>query len=236
MIKKKRIAWNKGLTKETDERVRKASETMKENYRSGKRVAWQTGLTKNTDPRVSKQASAIRKSWIGRKPSEKFLCVLKEYNENRVITDETRRKLSIARKKYLETHDGPNKGRKWSEETKAKLREARMKQKLPTRNTLIERLMVNELLERNICFQTHIPLCDICQPDIVFSERQIAVFCDGDYWHSKEFEDGKRWEHDREVDRVLKENDWRVFRFWGSEIKEDVNRCVDQVISVLSGE
>jgi hypothetical protein len=66
--KTKRVPWNKGLTKETDERLRKAGEVQRETHRkngkrvpwnkgkNGSQVAWNKGLTKETDDRVAKMA------------------------------------------------------------------------------------------------------------------------------------------------------------------------------------
>jgi len=59
--KKGSIAWNKGLTKETDERVSRISESNKGGvpWNKGKRgvqTAWNKGLTKETDGRVVKYA------------------------------------------------------------------------------------------------------------------------------------------------------------------------------------
>lgn len=252
----KRVTWNKGLTKDIDERLQISDETRKKmseaqknrvisketrekmrvsirhGYQMG-RTAWQKGLTKD-DPRVLKQSLSLKKSWEGRQPSEKMISVLREHNKNRVFTEELRKKISNGLKKYYETHDGFNKGKHLSEETKQKLREARLKQKLPNRNTSIELLVKNELKNRGFSFQEHISVCGVCLPDLVFPEHRVAVFCDGDYWHSREFDGGKRWKHDREIDETLSENDWCVLRFLGSEIKKNVIGCVDQVISELS--
>ena len=45
--------------------------------------------------------------------------------KNRQHSEETRERMRKARAKYLETHDGPNKGKKASEEAKLKMREAK---------------------------------------------------------------------------------------------------------------
>lgn len=49
---KGRVAWNKGKTKETDERVRKCGETYHKNYKEGKIIPWCLGKTKETDERL----------------------------------------------------------------------------------------------------------------------------------------------------------------------------------------
>lgn len=61
-------AWNKGLTKETDERVAKYSGKpawnrglTKETDPRVAQLAWNTGLTKETDKRVAQQAETLRR-------------------------------------------------------------------------------------------------------------------------------------------------------------------------------
>ena len=58
---KKRTAWNKGLTKETDSRVKKnatnSSKTKQANILSGQYSAWNKGLTKEADSRVAKNVN-----------------------------------------------------------------------------------------------------------------------------------------------------------------------------------
>lgn len=51
--------WNKGLTKDTDERVKKYGETHHNKYINGEIKNWCKGLTKETDERIKKYASKI---------------------------------------------------------------------------------------------------------------------------------------------------------------------------------
>lgn len=55
-----RIAWNKGLTKETDERLKKQSETAKQKYKDGENKVWCDGLTKESDERIKKASIKIQ--------------------------------------------------------------------------------------------------------------------------------------------------------------------------------
>jgi len=138
--------------------------------------------------------------------------------------------MSVAQKKSYQTRDGPNKGKKMSEETKQKLREARLKQRFSNKNTSIERLIKTALIFRGISFfQEHMPVCDLCLPDVVFPEQRIAVFCDGDYWHNLP----EYIKRDDKQNSVLKKNGWIPLRFWEHEINDDVNKCVDQIILSL---
>jgi DNA mismatch endonuclease (patch repair protein) len=82
-------------------------------------------------------------------------------------------------------------------------------------------------------------------PDIVITKYRIAVFCDGDFWHGKDWGvkkgalKGNRdyWitkierniQRDRETDILLNYMGWTVLRFWGSEIRRDAQGCVESI-------
>lgn len=53
------IPWNKGLTKDTDDRVKKYGETYHNRYVKGEIKSWCDGLTKDSDDRIKKYASKI---------------------------------------------------------------------------------------------------------------------------------------------------------------------------------
>ena len=83
------------------------------------------------------------------------------------------------------------------------------------------------------------------KPDIVFSKKKVAVFCDSEFWHGHNWEIKQNdiksnrdfWiskiernmERDAEVNRSLSMEGWTVIRFWGKEIKTDVKDCADRV-------
>ena len=85
------------------------------------------------------------------------------------------------------------------------------------------------------------------KPDIVLTRYKIAIFCDSEYFHGKDFEKLKKqlsksrnsdfWidkiqknmERDREVNRLLGMMDWTVLRFWGKEILKNPLQCVQTV-------
>ena len=87
------------------------------------------------------------------------------------------------------------------------------------------------------------------KPDIVFIGKKVAVFCDSEFWHGKNWEERKNdfksnkefWinkierniQRDKEVNKMLNDRGWKVIRFWGSEIKNDIDECVKTVKSEL---
>lgn len=85
------------------------------------------------------------------------------------------------------------------------------------------------------------------KPDIVLTKYKIAIFCDGEFFHGKDWEvlkprleksnNGSYWvnkisrnrERDDEVNKRLLFEGWTVIRFWGDEIKKNVDECVKVV-------
>ena len=81
-------------------------------------------------------------------------------------------------------------------------------------------------------------------PDIVLTKYRIAIFCDSEFWHGKDWDvlkpqllKGKNsnyWinkiernrERDVEVDKKLLFLDWTVIRFWGEEILKKTDECI----------
>ena len=89
-------------------------------------------------------------------------------------------------------------------------------------------------------------------PDIVLPRQKIAIFVDGDFWHARHHEQNpgeqigsnqEYWriklirnvERDAEVNDALTELGWLVLRFWESDIKADVESCVEEVMSYIVG-
>jgi len=85
------------------------------------------------------------------------------------------------------------------------------------------------------------------RPDIVFIRRRVAVFCDGDFWHGRDFEarlakltaghNAPYWvakiranvERDRRNEKALQMAGWLVLRFWETDILRDADAVAAQV-------
>ena len=81
-------------------------------------------------------------------------------------------------------------------------------------------------------------------PDIVLTKYKIAIFCDGEFFHGKDWEvlkpcleqsnNSQFWinkisrniERDDEVNKKLLFLGWTVIRFWGKDIKKNPDECV----------
>lgn len=97
---------------------------------------------------------------------------------------------------------------------------------VPRRDTLIERLVEEELTERGIEFekQVMIPIARTCV-DFMIGTGTI-IYCDGDYWHSLE----KTRERDLKQTKILQENGYKVFRLKERDIKQNVSLCMNNIL------
>jgi len=80
------------------------------------------------------------------------------------------------------------------------------------------------------------------KPDITMKRYKLAIFVDSEFWHGKDWSkrkydhksNKKFWinkierniQRDKEVNRKLRKEGWKVLRFWGSRIKKNVDECV----------
>lgn len=85
------------------------------------------------------------------------------------------------------------------------------------------------------------------KPDIVLTKYKIAVFCDSEFFHGKDWEalkvqlkkgkNSKFWidkisrnrERDDSINKQLSFMGWTVIRFWGKDIQKNVDECVKVV-------
>jgi DNA mismatch endonuclease (patch repair protein) len=114
-----------------------------------------------------------------------------------------------------------------------------------SKNTSLEILLRSALFRRGMRYRIH------CQdlagnPDIVFIRTKIAIFCDGEFWHGKNWNIKKKkilknrdyWipkierniQRDKEINKVLKKNGWKVLRYWEGDIKKNLEAIVDNII------
>jgi DNA mismatch endonuclease (patch repair protein) len=149
-------------------------------------------------------------------------------------------KISKTRKRlYKEGKIVPwNRGITHTEQTKQKLRELRLKQVIPVRNTIPEVMLQNSLREVGIPFETHKVIENFVQCDI-FIEPNIVIFVDGCYWHGcpREYpverrlttEQNRNKIRDIIVNEKLK-NKYYMMRFWEHEIKERLEEIVNVIM------
>ena len=83
------------------------------------------------------------------------------------------------------------------------------------------------------------------KPDLTFKKHKLAIFIDGEFWHGKDWEIRKYnlksnceyWlskierniNRDKEVNEKLLSENKKILRFWGNEIKKDLNNCITKI-------
>lgn len=93
----------------------------------------------------------------------------------------------------------------------------------------------------------HLPGC----PDLAFRKARVAVFCDGDFWHGRNWNARRRklkaganapyWVakihanrmRDRRVTNALRSQGWTVVRLWETDILRDPHAAAQFVVAAI---
>ena len=119
-------------------------------------------------------------------------------------------------------------------------------QHIRSKDTEIERILRHALWKKGYRYRKHYKKIP-GKPDIVLVKYKIAIFCDGEFFHGKDWESQKvkikksnnsdYWvkkienniSRDEEVNKKLKAMGWVVLRFWGKDIKDNVEICIQTI-------
>jgi DNA mismatch endonuclease Vsr len=124
-------------------------------------------------------------------------------------------------------------------------------QAVKSKGSKIEIKLAKELWKRGYRYRKNNPTV-FGKPDFTFKKYKIAVFCDSEFWHGKNWETRKKdhktnvkfWhqkiqrniERDQEVNEKLLKNGWIILRFWGKEIQKDVISCANIIEEAIENE
>ncbi len=116
-------------------------------------------------------------------------------------------------------------------------------QNIRSKDTRIEVILRKALWKKGYRYRKN--CTDISgKPDIALTKYKIAIFCDGEFFHGKDWDqlkprlekssNGEYWvkkisrnrERDDEVNKKLLAEGWTVLRFWGKDIKKHTEECV----------
>jgi DNA mismatch endonuclease (patch repair protein) len=116
-------------------------------------------------------------------------------------------------------------------------------QNIRSKDTKIELLLRKALYSKGIRFRKNYNKLP-GKPDIVITKHKIAIFCDGEFFHGKDWEvlkprlekgnNSNYWvskisknrERDDRINKELLFLGWIVIRFWGKDIKKNTEECV----------
>ncbi len=123
---------------------------------------------------------------------------------------------------------------------------SRNMKRIRSKNTEIERMLRRELWHRGYRYRKNYGMLP-GKPDIALTKYKIAVFCDSEFFHGKDWEsqavrilkcnNSEYWlkkiqrniDRDYEVNKQLEALGWKVLRFWGRDIKKNVEDCVSEI-------
>ncbi len=119
-----------------------------------------------------------------------------------------------------------------------------------SKNTSIEVLLCKELRKRGYGYRKNYKELP-GKPDIVLTKYKIAIFCDGEFFHGKDWASQKErvqqgnnpeyWiskiernmARDEEINRELIHLGWIVLRFWGNDIRKHMDSCINEIENAI---
>lgn len=184
--------WNKGLTKETDERIKRAGRSISKSY-------IKKPQTKEHREKIYFSRKNNGKPWNSEIATKKRIKTVKD-------------------KGIFKNRINPMYGKKHKIETINKIKEWRRTFILPKKDTKIEVKIQNFLKILGIEFFTHqyIKIKHSYQCDILIPAMNLVIECDGDYWHK--YPVGRNIDHIRTKELIKK--GFKVLRLWGFEINK----------------
>ncbi|MGH1366493.1 MAG: very short patch repair endonuclease [Calditrichia bacterium] len=119
---------------------------------------------------------------------------------------------------------------------------------IKSKGSRIEKILGKAMWGRGIRYRKHSKKV-FGKPDFTIKKYMIAIFCDSEFFHGKDWETAKKkiksnrkfWyskiesniKRDLLVNQKLQKEGWIVIRFWGDDIKQRTNYCVSVVESTI---
>lgn len=123
-------------------------------------------------------------------------------------------------------------------------------QHIKSKDTKIELMLRKELWAKGYRYRKNYKKLPGC-PDIVLIKYKIAIFCDSEFFHGKDWEalmprllrgnHGDFWvkkiakniDRDDMVNKQLFFMGWTVIRFWGNDIKKNTAECIRVIEEII---
>lgn len=114
------------------------------------------------------------------------------------------------------------------------------------RDTKIELILRRALWEKGYRYRKNYKKLP-GSPDIALTKYKVAIFCDGEFFHGKDWDKlkvrlekgsnsdfwikkiSRNMERDDEVNKKLLFEGWTVIRFWGNDISKHTDECIKVV-------
>jgi DNA mismatch endonuclease (patch repair protein) len=125
-----------------------------------------------------------------------------------------------------------------------------IKKKNRSRDTKAEMLLRRALWKRGVRYRLHDARLP-GKPDIIVAKARVVIFCDGDFWHGRNWRSRKAklarganaayWipkieaniQRDRKKTRELEQLGWSVLRFWETDILRDPQSVAECALKMV---
>jgi len=121
--------------------------------------------------------------------------------------------------------------------------------RIKSKNTKIEVILSKELWANGYRYRRN-DKSVIGKPDFVFKKIKLAIFCDSEFWHGKNWDSQQArigtnkiyWinkiqnniNRDKRINERLTNAGWVVIRFWETEIEKRLNDCVLTITDIVN--
>lgn len=109
-----------------------------------------------------------------------------------------------------------------------------------SKNTTIDKKVASLLRHSGIKFKRYPKMSG--NPDFIITNKKVAVFCDGNFWHGYDYRIRKKelpefWKRkidanmkrDEKNNLLLKKMGWKVIRLWEHEINLNPGKCINKI-------
>lgn len=138
---------------------------------------------------------------------------------------------------------------KKSKESKTPMERSEVMRRVRSNNTSFEMLLRRELWRRGLRGYRANDKSVFGKPDVVFKKRKIAIFIDSEFFHGKDYPNGRNiptanreyWvkkierniERDKEVTEHLQASGWTVIRIWSKDLKKNLTEWADSIENLI---
>jgi len=228
-----RIPWSRGLTKETDERIQKRSDVLKqdhqehpEKYCGDNHGARKQPLTPERLEHLARMRE-LKPKTATPKQLEALATRRLHYKGHTKGNDPVvARRAKILSEKY-KGRKNPEHGewmRNYYDEHPEK--NPHFIQASKDHETSIERIMRLALDAENIVFQSQYRVGRFCI-DFAILSHHLAIEVDGEYWHKV------KNERDTRRDEALLDKGWSTIRFSESRVNQEIHLCISEIQDLL---
>ena len=116
---------------------------------------------------------------------------------------------------------------------------------IKSKDTELEKIVRKHLLSLGLHYKANYKILP-GSPDIVFTAKKVAIFCDGEFWHGHDYKERRdklsaKWrskiennmKRDKKNNRLLRKMGWKVIRLREHKIRNNPEYCIRKIRSLI---